>query len=241
MFWNKFVMLCNQHNTTPAAVASDIGLSNAATTKWKHGAVPRDGTIQKIASYFDVSPSVFQQTEIPIDRENKLFDSKNTIITVNYGSGKRQVQSLTKELQDQLKATLSVITVEDPVLVPVYESVSAGFGALARNEVIEHVPCILPSWEADEYIGIKVEGDSMYPKIEDGDTVIVHKQTSVDSGTIAVVLVDGEDGYVKKVEYGPDWINLISINPMYPPIRFKCAEVTRVSVQGRVTKVIKDV
>lgn len=38
----------------------------------------------------------------------------------------------------------------------------------------------------------------MYPKIEDGDTIVIHKQDSVDSGQIAVVLIDGEDAVVKK-------------------------------------------
>lgn len=127
-------------------------------------------------------------------------------------------------------------------LVPVYESVSAGFGALARNDVITRVPCTFRTDnEATETIGIKVHGDSMYPKIEDGDIVIVHKQTSIDSGTLGVVIVDGDEGYVKRIEYGDDWICLHSINPMYPVMKFKNEDVLRVQVVGRVTKIIKDV
>ena len=127
-------------------------------------------------------------------------------------------------------------------MVPVYESVSAGFGTMARNEAVDFVPCVIRSYEeAAETIGIVVHGDSMYPKIENGDTIIVHKQTSVDSGTLAVVMVDGDEGYVKRVEYGADWIHLISINPMYPIMKFKGEDVLRVQVVGRVTRIIKDV
>lgn len=119
--------------------------------------------------------------------------------------------------------------------IPVFEKVSAGFGAYTSNEVINHIPIMLHSvYEVENTIGIKVTGDSMYPKIEDGDIVIVRKMSSVDSGDIAVVLLDGEEGLVKKVEYGSDWINLISINPEYPVKKFKGEEVTRIQVVGKV-------
>lgn len=136
-----------------------------------------------------------------------------------------------------------IVILENAVrLIPVYESVSAGFGSLARNEIIDHIPCVIQSQkEMEETIGIKVHGDSMYPKIEDGDIVIVHKQESIDSGTLGVVIIDGDEGYVKRVEYGDDWICLHSINPMYPVMKFKNKEVHRVKVVGRVTKIIKDV
>ena len=81
----------------------------------------------------------------------------------------------------------------------------------------------------------------MFPKIENGDIIQVHRQTSVDSGSIAVVLIDGEDGVVKRVEYGNDWIELHSINPMYPVRRFEGADVLRLRVVGLVKKIIKDV
>ena len=79
----------------------------------------------------------------------------------------------------------------------------------------------------------------MYPTIEDGDIIIVRRQSSVDSGSIAVMLIDNEDGVVKKVEYGKNWIDLISINPMYPKRHFEGEDVTRLRVMGLVKQVIK--
>lgn len=126
-------------------------------------------------------------------------------------------------------------------MIPLYESVSAGFGALAINDVIDYVPIYMTSpIEAAETLCIKVTGDSMYPKIEDGDIIQVHKQDSVDSGAIAVVLLDNEDGLVKKVIYGETWIELHSINPMYKTMRFNGPDVLRVKVLGKVNKVIKN-
>lgn len=125
--------------------------------------------------------------------------------------------------------------------VPLYESVSAGFGVYAVDSVVGFVPMAFSSEaEAQETIAIKVQGDSMYPKIEDGDTIIVHKQTSVDSGSVAVVLLDGEEGLVKKVVYGADWIELHSFNPMYPTRRFEGPDVLRLQVVGLVKQVIKE-
>lgn len=126
-------------------------------------------------------------------------------------------------------------------MIPLYESVSAGFGALAINDVIDYVPIYMTSpIEAAETLCIKVTGDSMYPKIEDGDIIQVHKQDSVDSGSIAVVLLDNEDGLVKKVLYGETWIELHSINPLYKTMRFNGSDVLRVQVLGKVNKVIKN-
>ena len=126
--------------------------------------------------------------------------------------------------------------------IPVFESVSAGFGAYADSAVVDYVPLLVrnPS-EAPLLMGLKVHGDSMYPKIEDGDIIVVRKQTSVDSGSIAVILVDGEEGLVKKIEYGKDWIELISINPEYKSRRFEGAEVDRLRVVGLVKQIIKEV
>jgi repressor LexA len=125
-------------------------------------------------------------------------------------------------------------------MIPLYESVSAGFGAVAIDEVIDYVPLFIPNpIEARETLCIRVTGDSMYPKIENGDIIQVHKQDSVDSGSIAVVLLDNEDGLVKKVVYSDTWIELHSINPMYKTMRFNGPDVMRVRVLGKVNKVIK--
>ncbi len=127
-------------------------------------------------------------------------------------------------------------------MIPLYNSVSAGFGALAVNYIEDYVPCLIEhDAEAEQTICIQVQGDSMFPKIEDGDVIQVRKQTSVESGALAVVLLDKTEGMVKKVVYGKDWIELHSINPMYPVRRFEGKDVTRISVVGLVRKIIKNV
>ena len=124
--------------------------------------------------------------------------------------------------------------------IPVFESVSAGFGAYAANEIVDYIPTIINNpYDVDDTIAIRVTGDSMYPKIEDGDIIIVRRQTSVDSGSIGVVLLDEGEGLVKIIEYGSTWIELRSINENYPVQRFEDAEVQRLRVVGKVQQIIK--
>lgn len=127
-------------------------------------------------------------------------------------------------------------------MIPLYEDVSAGFGALAVDHVVEYVPLYFSTvYEAQESLCIKVRGDSMSPKIEDGDVILVHKQDSVESGSIAVVLVDGDNGLVKKVVYSDNWIELQSINHLYIPMRFNGKDKTAVRIVGAVKKIIKEI
>ena len=125
--------------------------------------------------------------------------------------------------------------------IPIVGHVSAGVGCLAQEDIegydIYSREDINPS---ENYISLRVVGDSMQPKICEGDRVLVQIQTSIDSGRYAVVIIDSEEGVVKKVEYTEDSITLISDNPYYPPRKFIGAEVQRISVIGLVTKVVRD-
>lgn len=128
-------------------------------------------------------------------------------------------------------------------LAPLFETVSAGFGAFAENQAVDYIPVyVSKKSEAAETICIRVSGDSMYPVIDDGDIIQVRKQDNVISGSVAVVLVDGDEGFVKNVYYEEDkWVELRSINPMYPVMRYEGRDMEKVRVVGFVTKVIKNI
>lgn len=123
---------------------------------------------------------------------------------------------------------------------PIYGSISAGLGEYVEgsNEVLGWEPAG-EKYGADDYFYLRVVGDSMSPKIEDGDLILIRRQESVDSGDIGAFLVDGEEGYVKRVKYGADYITFISLNPAYEPIYFIGAEVQRVRVVGKVIQIVR--
>lgn len=121
--------------------------------------------------------------------------------------------------------------------LPILGSVAAGTGAYTDNDIIgyEEIPS---SWinPNEQYVVLIVEGDSMHPKFEDGDKVLVKVQPSIDSGDYGIVLIDGDSAVIKKITYNDNAIELISINPMYPPRRFENEDVLNVRVFGLVKK-----
>ena len=118
---------------------------------------------------------------------------------------------------------------------PVLGSVRAGVGGLAVQEIIGQEPLDERyANDSEDYFWLKVTGDSMAPRIMEGDLVLIRSQRSVDSGTLAVVTVDGEEGVIKEVHYDDDWIELRSYNPYYPVRRFEGENVTEICVMGKV-------
>lgn len=125
------------------------------------------------------------------------------------------------------------------VQAPLFDSISAGLGT-TRREPIGTYPVVVHSREeAENTLCVTVSGDSMSPKIENGDIVQIRQQRSVDSGDLAAVLLDNADYFVKKVEYGADYIRLISLNQNYSPILLKGADVQRCFVLGKVMSITK--
>ena len=135
----------------------------------------------------------------------------------------------------------TVVLPQDKIrMIPVYESVSAGFGAYADNYVVEYMPLyIFSNEEAKNTMCILVKGDSMFPKIEDGDKIQVLKQDWAENGQVVVALIDGDNAVVKKIEYTENSIRLISFNPEYIPSEFVGPERDRIRIIGVVKTVIK--
>lgn len=102
--------------------------------------------------------------------------------------------------------------------IKVYGSVPAGIPIEAVEDIVdwEDVP---QEWidRGDRYIGLKVKGDSMYPKYIEDDTVIVKLQPDCECGQDAVVYVNGYEATLKKVVKQQDGIMLQPLNPEYTP------------------------
>lgn len=139
------------------------------------------------------------------------------------------------------ESNISAVISENIHMVPVFESVSAGFGADAQNRVIEFMPLFIESdTEAASTICVRVCGDSMHPKIEDGDIVQVLKQDTADTGDIVVIL-DGDEAYVKRFIHSRTGVILESLNPAYPPMKYTKAESNELRIVGIVKRIIRDV
>lgn len=121
------------------------------------------------------------------------------------------------------------------IKIPIIGRVAAGLACHAEEDIegYEYVPSDEISY-AETYVYLRVKGDSMSPLILEDDLVLVRCQDMVDSGTYAVVIIDNEDGVVKKVYIYKDRIELHSENPYYPPRIFKGKDCERVRIFGKV-------
>lgn len=124
--------------------------------------------------------------------------------------------------------------------IAVIGEVAAGYQCLADMQVIDYVACDASLLHTGyEYVYLRVRGDSMEPELHEDDLVLVQVQDTIESGEYAVVLVDNEDGLVKKIEIDRTHITLISENPYYPPRRFEREEMNRIRIFGKVVSVMR--
>lgn len=155
------------------------------------------------------------------------------------------VQNLKRETMKRLSEVFNVpassfVDDEQPlskgVLIPVLGYVRAGVPIEAVEEILDYEEISQEQARTGEFFALKVKGDSMEPKISEGDVVIVRKQSTVENGELAVVLVNGDDATVKKFYRSNNGIKLVSTNPKFDPFFYTPTEVDSlpVSVIGRV-------
>ena len=124
------------------------------------------------------------------------------------------------------------------VRIPVLGRVAAGIPFDAVEEIVdfEDIPATLA--RSGEYFGLRIKGDSMSPRILNGDTVIVRRQDDADSGDIVIALINGSEGCCKRFKRFAGGISLISINPAYEPLVYSEDEIKNlpVIIVGRVVE-----
>lgn len=163
--------------------------------------------------------------------------SKATVQRWETGSISNMRQDRIKKLSEilELDPTLFIEGEggESPVFVriPVLGRVAAGLPITAQEDIVgfEKVPS---EWAKESTLfALCLKGDSMEPRMTDGDVIIVRKQEDVESGEIAVVMVGEEEATCKKVVKHSEGIVLVSNNPKYAPVFFSTAEIDALPVK----------
>lgn len=77
------------------------------------------------------------------------------------------------------------------------------------------IPTRLIDFPASQAFMVKARGDSMAPRINDGDLLVVKKSKTAENGDI-IACVNNEEALIKKIKNGKEHI-LISLNPKYEP------------------------
>lgn len=125
------------------------------------------------------------------------------------------------------------------VRIPILGRVVAGIPLEAITD-IEGYEEITPKMASlGEYFALKIRGHSMEPQILDNDVVICKCQSDVESGDIAIILVNGDEATCKQIKKSPDGVTLIGFNPLvYPPHFYSNKEIEElpVNVIGKVVE-----
>lgn len=123
-----------------------------------------------------------------------------------------------------------------PTTIPVLGSVPAGVPIEAIQDIIDYEEIDAVTAAKGEYFALQVKGSSMEPRICEGDIVIVRKQDDVESGEIAIVMVNGDNATIKRLLKYEDGIRLMPTNPAYEPLYFTNDEILEkpVKVIGKV-------
>ncbi len=125
------------------------------------------------------------------------------------------------------------------ISIPIIGSIHAGSPTFAMEDVEGYEPVSHSEIShSHSYFYLRVEGDSMInARIHSGDLVFVRKQEDVESGDIAVVMIDGESATLKRVLKKPPLIILQPENPAYETLYFSPQEASRLQIIGKVLHV----
>ena len=122
--------------------------------------------------------------------------------------------------------------------VSVLGSIAAGTPIEAIQHEVDKVALPEDLQKNGEYFGLKVKGDSMIEAgINDGDTVIIKKTSTADTGQIAVVLIDEQEATLKRIRKKGNTIALEAANKNYDT---KIYASKRIKIQGRLISLYRN-
>ena len=156
--------------------------------------------------------------------EEKIADFFN--VDLAYLRGKQDQKTLTSTTPD----ISGIVPLPTGKRVPIIGSRACGTPILAQENIDGYLS-INPDDSADFCLICK--GDSMLPRCQNGDLVLIRKQPTVENGEIAAVRI-GDEATLKKVyRPAPDQLMLIAENSDFPPIVLTKEEINTVSIEGK--------
>lgn len=122
--------------------------------------------------------------------------------------------------------------------VNVLGRVAAGIPIEAITDIIDTEEISQDLAKTGEFFGLQIHGDSMEPRMYEGDVVIVRQQEDAESGDIVIAMVNGYDATCKRLMKYVGGISLISLNSKYDPMMFTNQEIEEkpVRIIGKVVE-----
>ena len=171
------------------------------------------------------------------------YKSRSSINKIE-ADARNLTQSKIKSIADALQTTpsyimgwdepkddipLNIIPMPEMRKIPRIGRIACG-DPITAEENIEEYDDSPSDWHAD--FSLLCVGDSMSPKIEDGDIVAIRCQQQVHNGEIAAVRI-GNEATLKMVFLHQDYVELRPVNPAYPSIIRRMEEMEEIRIEGK--------
>lgn len=197
-------------NLTMKQVADKVGVSEGTISRWESGKIAdmRRDKIMAYAQALQISPAVIMGWDH--NEQDKLTD-KTSSSSKSHRAGKR---------------------------IPVLGYVAAGIPIDSIEDILDWEDISEDMSKTGEFFGLRIKGDSMQPRMVEGDVVIVRCQPDAESGDVVIAQVNGDRATCKRLAKYPTGISLISFNPSYPPMVYtnEQIEALPVTIIGKVVE-----
>lgn len=193
----------------------------------------KDMTLEELGNKVGVGKSTVRKWETGMianmkrDKILKIAEALNTspAYLMGWDNNVRPIENGTKEKKKG-------------VTINVLGCVAAGIPIEAIEDIIDTEEISDEMAATGEYFGLKIHGNSMEPRIMDGDVVIVKRQDDAESGDIIIATINGDEATCKRLRKLRDGIELISNNPSYNPMFYDNREIIEkpVRILGKVVE-----
>lgn len=225
---NKFaIRLKNlrEHNgLKQKELAEKIGVSTSLIGLYETGERnPSRKSLSKLSALFDVS------IDYLMGKTDTIFEPKISAV----------YEATTSYVSDKIDT--NKVSPSSFASLPIVGTIRGGEPILAIQNIEGYFPTdkrfLCPG---HEYFYLRVKGDSMDREFPDGSLVLIQRQSAVDNGDIAAVLVNGDEATVKRIDKKGSIITLVpqSHNPKHKPVDIDTTK-EQVDIIGKVRMAVR--
>jgi repressor LexA len=235
---NRILEVAKSQKISDQAICRILGAHRNKVDDWKKGkSSPTNEEVVLLAEHFGKSIEYLLTGKSPRGFSG-YFGEASALDMISELEEAKKVE-LRNARENDVSRLLEVYEAEERIPVPRYNAVRAGFGGVTFEGLVGYEffdKSSINDHLTEEYFCIQVRGNSMAPHLIEGDIVLVKRQEDVDSGQVAVVVVDGEEATIKKVKKGRDYIELISANPAYDSRIIEVDHLNQIRIVGRIVE-----
>ena len=217
LIYDRIRMLCKEKGVTVTGTEMELGFARGSLCKIDKNK-PSMERLQKLADYFKVEV--------------------DWLVGASEYRTKREMLQHFDDITDIPALRSEIFRLERGSQIPVLGEVAAGQPIFAEEKYIDYEEISEKMAKSGTFFGLRIKGDSMSPRISEGDTVIVRQQEDAESGDVVIVLINGDTATCKRLMKYAEGITLLSFNPTYEPMTFSNKEILEkpIKIIGKVVE-----